>query len=348
MCQLVGYIGDRPIASLVLKALEIQEPYFAAHATGIGVIDAKGKIQLQKATGPVAMVKKTTKIAKLRGSIGIGHSRYSAYAREDPRYDADNMCHPFTNDAGDIAMMHNGDISNFKEHWARLKPSHKFKAYNPAIDWITDSEVAVHMIDDEIKKGAGFDEALHTVMPKLTGQVLLCLISESEPDTIWLANRWQPCCIGIGKDEVIWTSSLAGMEPIKDELKKVYQPPKNSLIKLTRGKAEVSVLDTNYKMHDMKLNKRVLKEGITSILGASDLDFYRLWYALDRTHWAKAYGIELDEWRALRRDYGVSIVNPFIEVLDELIAAGRISKKIDYRAEGCCLRTPRFLYHLLS
>lgn len=346
MCQLVGYIGDRPIAPLILKALELQEPYFAAHATGMGVIDTKGKIQIQKATGPVAMVKKNTKITKLKGNIGIGHSRYSAYAREDPRYDADNMCHPFTNDAGDVAMMHNGDIANFKEHWARLKPNHKWKSYNPAVDWITDSEVAVHMIDDEVKKGAGFDEALRTVMPKLTGQVLLCLISEAEPDTIWLANRWQPCYLGIGKDEAMWTSSRCGMDPIKDELKKIYSPPKNSLIKLTRGKAEVTVLDPNYKMHDLKLNKGILKEGILSILGVSDLDFCRLWYALDKTHCAKAYGIDQEEWKTLRRDYGVSIVNPYIDVLNELIEAGKIGQSIDYRAEGRCRKTPRFMYSL--
>ena len=346
MCQLVGYIGDRPIAQFILKALEVQEPYFAAHATGMGVIDPKGKIQIQKATGPVAMVKKNTKITKLKGGIGIGHSRYSALAREDPRYDADNMCHPFTNDSGDIAMMHNGDIANFKEHWARLKPSHKFKGYNPTIDWITDSEVAVHMIDDEVKKGAGFDEALRTVMPKLTGQVLLCIINEAEPDTIWLANRWQPCYLGIGKDEVIWTSSRCGMDQIKDDLKKIYSPPKNSLIKLTRGKAEVSVLDLNYKMHDLKLNKRILKDGILSILGVSNLDFYRLWYALDKTHWAKAYGIDQEEWKTLRRDYGVSIVNPFIDVLNELIEAEKIGQSIDYRTEGCCKKTPRFMYTL--
>ena len=134
MCQLVGYVGDQPIAPLILKALELQEPYFAAHATGMGVIDSDGKIQVQKATGPVAVVKKSTKITKLKGKVGIGHSRYSDIAREDPRFDIDSMCHPFTNDAGDIAMMHNGDITNFKEHWARLKPSHQWKSYNPTVD----------------------------------------------------------------------------------------------------------------------------------------------------------------------------------------------------------------------
>jgi glucosamine 6-phosphate synthetase-like amidotransferase/phosphosugar isomerase protein len=347
MCQLVGYIGDRPIAPLILKALELQEPYFGAHATGMGVIDSKGKIQIQKATGPVAIVKKTTKIAKLKGNLGIGHSRYSALAREDPRYDIDAMCHPFTNDANDIAMMHNGEVANFKEHWARLKPNHRFKSYNPAIDWITDSEVAVHMIDDEVKKGAVFDEALRTVMPKLTGQVLLCLINEKEPDTIWLANRWQPCYIGVADDEIMWVSSKIGLEPIEDELKKIYQPPKNSLIKLTRGNADIQVLDPKYKVADLKLNKKILVEGILSILGVADLDFHRLWYALDKTHWAKAYGVNQEEWKALRRDYGVSIVNPLIEEVDELISDGKIGKRIDYRAEGCYSKTPRFMYNII-
>jgi glucosamine--fructose-6-phosphate aminotransferase (isomerizing) len=346
MCQLVGYVGNRPIAPLIIKALELQEPYFAAHATGMGVIDAKGKIQIQKATGPVAVVKKTTKITGLKGKVGIGHSRYSLIARDDPRCDIDSMCHPFTNDAGDIAMMHNGDIANFKEHWARLKPSHRWKSYNPAVDWITDSEVAVHMIDEEVKRGAGFDEALRAVMPRLTGQVLLCLISEKEPDTIWLANRYQPCVVGVGEDEAMWTSSRVGLTPIEDDLKRIYHPPKNALIKLTAGNVETEVLDPNYVVPEMKLNKRVIKDGVLSILGVADLDFFRLWYALDKTHWARAYGVEQEEWRALRRDKGVSIVNPFIEVLDELIEAGKIRKSIDYRREGCTARTPRFLYSL--
>ena len=57
MCQLVGYVGDRPIAPLILKALELQEPYFGAHATGIGVVD-DGKLRVIKGSGHVAKVKR--------------------------------------------------------------------------------------------------------------------------------------------------------------------------------------------------------------------------------------------------------------------------------------------------
>jgi hypothetical protein len=92
--------------------------------------------------------------------------------------------------------------------------------------------------------------------------------------------------------------------------------------------------------------KRILKEGVLSILDVSALDFHRLWYSLDKTHWAKVYGIDQEEWKALRRDYGVSIVNPLIETLDELIEGGKIERSIDYRREGCTARTPRFLFSL--
>ena len=345
MCQLTAYIGDRPIAPTILKALELQEPYFAAHATGMGTL-MNGKIAIEKAAGYVSHLKKKTKIEKLTGTTGIGHSRYSAVAREDPRCCIDRMAHPFTSDDGKIALMHNGDISNYSEHWRRLKPHHNFKSYNPDVDWITDSEVAVHMVDDLVKQGKDYGEALKEIMPQLAGTVLLCLITESEPETVYLANRHQPCYVGIGDDEVMWCSSKLGFKPIEDELKKIYQPPKNSLLILRRGKVDTQILDKNYKVPELKLNKDLLKEYIIKVLEVADLDFYRLSYGLQKGEWAKCYGIPQNEWLNLRKEKGVSMVNPFIETLDEMIESGKIVQRIDRRMEGCLNDTPRFAYSL--
>ena len=69
MCQLAAYVGDRPIAPLLLRALELQEPYFGAHATGIGVID-DGALVVEKDYGHVARVRKTTAIESLGGTTG--------------------------------------------------------------------------------------------------------------------------------------------------------------------------------------------------------------------------------------------------------------------------------------
>jgi len=344
MCQLVGYIGDRPMAPLLLKALELQEPYFGAHATGIGVVD-DGKFRVIKGSGHVAKVKKTTGISELKGTTGIGHSRYSSLAREDPRFDTAAMAHPFTNDDEAMALMHNGNITNFKEHWARLRGSHTFKSYNPDVDWITDSEVAVHMVSDAVAEGRSFEEALTDVVPRYTGNVLLCVVSQEEPETIYVANRHQPCYVGVGEDEAMWCSSRIGLEPLEDELKRIYQPPKNSLMKLTRGRVKTRVLDPNWGVPELKLDKGFLKEAILSILSYGDSDFPDLKEALNYNLLAKAYGITQDEWAKMRRD-GVDIVNPYIETLNELIDEGKIRQRIDLRLEGGTPNTPRFAYSL--
>ena len=344
MCQLAAYVGDRPIAPLLLKALELQEPYFGAHATGIGVID-NGKLRVAKGTGHVAKVKRTTNITQLKGTRGMGHSRYSSLAREDPRFDTAAMAHPFTNDDETMALMHNGNIANFKEHWARLRGSHTFKSYNPDVDWITDSEVAVHLVSDAVAEGKSFEEALMDVMPKYTGNVLLCVVSQEEPEAVYVANRHQPCYVGVGEDEAMWCSARIGLEPLEGELKRIYQPPKNSLVKLTRGKVETRVLDPNWRVPELKLDKELLKEAMLSILAYGDTDFWDLKDALNYNCLAKAYGVTQDEWIRMRRD-GVDIVNPLIETLNELIEAGRIRQRIDPRLEGCTPNTPRFAYSM--
>ena len=152
MCQLAAYVGDRPIAPLLLRALELQEPYLGAHATGLGVLDGDA-IKIEKDFGHVARVRNATSIESLQGTAGIAHSRYNVSARKDPRYNTRAMAHPFLNDEGGLALMHNGTIYNYKAHWERLKGSHKFSSYVGEIDVITDSEVAVHMVSDALRMG---------------------------------------------------------------------------------------------------------------------------------------------------------------------------------------------------
>jgi glucosamine--fructose-6-phosphate aminotransferase (isomerizing) len=160
LCQLVAYVGSRPLAPLMLEALEIQEPYYGALGTGLGAVH-EGKITVLKASGNVAKVKKKIgEIAKLEGSAGLGHSRYSSLAREDPRMNTDKMVHPFTSDDQKLALMHNGIINNFQEHWDKLKTKHTFTSYEPDVDYIVDSEVAVHMLSEYLADEKEVGEAL--------------------------------------------------------------------------------------------------------------------------------------------------------------------------------------------
>ena len=346
MCQLAGYIGDRPIAPLLLKAIELQEPYWGAHATGLGVMSS-GRISIVKDRGHVGMVKESSNISKLEGTTGIAHSRYSSMAREDPRFNLGRMAHPFTSDDETIALTHNGIIRNYVDHWKELKEKHVFKSHSPVVDNITDSEIGVHMLSDLVKAGMNIGEAFKGIFPQLKGTALLSAMSTIESETIYVANRYQPCYVGVGDDEAMFCSSRAGLIPIEGELKEIWEPPKNSLMKLTRGRVETQVLEAGLEVPDLKLNKPLFKETMMSIISAGETDFRGMEKAMGYNGgWAKVYNITNEEWRNYTR-YMLEIVNPLIETLDELIDEGKITKKIRPRLEGGVPDTPRYSYSLV-
>ena len=345
MCQLAAYIGDRAIAPLLLNALKYQEPYFGAHATGMGVL--KGDmIDVVKAPGHVAHVKKATDIEKLEGTCAIAHSRYNASAKDDARYNTARMAHPFLSDDGRLALMHNGGIANYKMHWERLRDSHEFRSYSPEVDAITDSEVAVHMLADEVAGGKSVGDALKSIAAECTGSFLFGAISVEEPDTVYIANWHQPCYVAVGDHEAMFVSSRAGLRDVKDEMTSIFRPPKNSLIKLTRGGAEISVLDKGRKVPDLRLDVNLLGERFENVLREKGRrDFREMWYDLNPDGLAEAYGLSVDEWKALRKA-GVSVVNPYIDVVDMLKHEFRVVESIDPRVEGGVAETPRFSYVL--
>jgi glucosamine--fructose-6-phosphate aminotransferase (isomerizing) len=345
-CQLAAYIGNRPIASTLLKALELQEPYFGAHATGLAVID-NGKLRYEKDYGHVAHVKEKTDIEKLTGTIGIGHSRYNVNAKNDVQYNTREMAHPFIDESGKIALMHNGGIANYKSHWEHLKQKHKFKSYNPEVDAITDSEVAVHMLSDALTEGKTVPEALKWMASEYTGAFLLGVLQENRPETIWIANWYQPCYVAIGDDEVMFVSSKIGLGSLGEDIDRIFQPPKNSLITLTRGNAKISTLDKKRKIPDLHLNVNKLSQLILEKLEEKEeLDFREISDILNPSGWAESYGVTPEEWTALRKN-GISIVNSYIDVLNLLINEGKIKQTIDERWEGGVNDTPRFSYRLV-
>ena len=280
------------------------------------------------------------------GTTGIAHSRYSSMAREDPRFNLGRMAHPFTSDDETIALTHNGIIRNYMDYWKELKEKHVFKSHSPVVDNITDSEIGVHMLSDLVKAGMNIGEAFKEIFPQLKGTALLCAMSTIEPDTIYVANRYQPCYVGVGDNEVMWCSSRAGLKPIEEELKEIWEPPKNSLLKLTRKGAETQVLEPSLEVPDLKLDKPLFKETMMSIISAGETDFRGMEKAMGYNGgWAKVYNITNEEWRNYTR-YMLEIVNPLIETLDELVEEGEINKKNRTRLEGGVPDTPRYSYSL--
>ena len=342
-CQLAAYIGDKHHSSLLLNSLKIQEPLYGGHATGMGVLNGD-KIDIVKAAGPVDHVKKTTKIGKLKGTCAIAHSRYSDLAKDVDGYNLDEMAHPYISDDGKIALMHNGVITNYKDHWKVLEKDHTFRSYGEKVDDITDSEVAVHMISDAYNDGLNMVEAFQHIAPKLTGMFLLAAINVDEPDTVYICNWYQPCYVAIGQDEIMFSSSRRGLRDV--EMGRVFQPPKNSVIKLTRSGVEIHVMDPGRDAPRVIMNEFKAKRMIRNTLKEKGrMDVRNLFHIHNPDGWADVYGVTSNEFKA-HRAAGVYVMNPYFELLESMVADGIIEESIDPRPEGGFENVSRYSYVL--
>ena len=345
MCQLAAYIGDRPIARLLLEALKNQEPLYGAHATCMGVI-TENQIEIVKGAGPVDYLKeRKPEIMEVKGTCAIAHSRYSSNARDNPDYNLDEMAHPYISDDGKIALMHNGVIMNYKELWKKLEEDHTFRSYGEKVDDITDSEVAVHMLSDAYNDGMTMIEAFQRIAPKLKGTFLLAAINTDDPDAVYIANWYQPCYVALGKDEAMFVSSRIGLKGLSEHLDRVFQPPKNSVTKLSRNRVEINILDDGRKVPRVRMNQFKARRKVIDSLKESPKDVRDLFYSLHPEGWAEVYGLSTEDWKEQWKS-GVYIMNPYFELLEDMVRDGQISRRVDLRMEGGIEDIPRFSYSL--
>ena len=332
MCQLAAYVGSREAAPILLDALRLQEGYFGGQATGLVALD-EGRIRIVKRPGPVDHVRATSDIAALTGTTGIAHSRYSLNVLKGPQYNLEGNAHPWPSEDGKTALMHNGIITNYRDHWARLRSSHTFTSYSPAVDDITDSEVALHLLDEKVQAGRPTGEALRETANSLTGMVLLVAVHADEPETVHIANWMQACTLAKGDGETMFTSSRIGLGGLRDEFD-VFRAPRNSLITLTRDRVEVAKLDPTRRAPDPDLDEEALLEQSLRVLrDRGELDSVALLTALSKEGFKEAFHVPPEEWR---RTYlmGHGDQNQIMEPLAAAAAKGRIGRRVKVRHEG--------------
>ena len=209
MCGIVGYIGSRDAAELLLNGLQRLE-YRGYDSAGIAVLN--GGLTVHKQKGSVGELREALEKsgAHMQGAtIGIGHTRWATHGAP-----CDSNAHPHMNSDGTIALIHNGIIENYSV----LKKDLISKGYEFKSD--TDSEVLVHLIDNiwSEKPEIGFEAAVRAALYHVEGAYGLCIISLREPDKVVVARKGSPLVIGIGDGEYFIASDGA---PIVEHTKKV-------------------------------------------------------------------------------------------------------------------------------
>jgi glucosamine--fructose-6-phosphate aminotransferase (isomerizing) len=133
MCGIVGYIGHKPAAHVVVEGLRMLE-YRGYDSAGIAVVSG-GTLSIAKRKGKVADLEQTLDYAALHGTLAIGHTRWATHGAPN-----DINAHPHTDASGKIAVIHNGIIENYNT----LKSQLQEKGY--AFKSETDSEVLAVLI----------------------------------------------------------------------------------------------------------------------------------------------------------------------------------------------------------
>jgi len=186
MCGIIGIVSNTEVGPLLLSALRKLE-YRGYDSAGMATCN-NSQIEVRKGVGNLDEVEKTCRLSHLTGRIGIGHVRWATHGK----IDAVNA-HPHVDCHHRIAVVHNGIINNFTELRAELKSSHQFLSE-------TDTEVIVHLIEDEMKSGHPLEKAVFNTTKHLRGSYAILAVSSAEPERIVAARQESPLVIGLGKN----------------------------------------------------------------------------------------------------------------------------------------------------
>src|SRR6266403_2235575 len=168
MCGIVGYVGDKQVVGVILDGLK-QLEYRGYDSAGIAVVDEKGVLTIRRAEGKLRNLEESIRLKALDGTYGIGHTRWATHGRP-----TEENAHPHRDCSGRVVVVHNGIIENYLQ----LKDDLRKKDHNFVTE--TDTEIVAHLIEEHLKQGAGFEEAVRKTVQELHGIFALSMLSADE------------------------------------------------------------------------------------------------------------------------------------------------------------------------
>ena len=203
MCGIIGILGNRPAALLLLDALKRLE-YRGYDSAGMATL-VNGRIERRRAEGKIARLEAELERAPLPGTIGIGHTRWATHGAPTV-----TNAHPHATDR--VALVHNGIIENFQELRAELERD------GVRFETETDTEVVAHLLTRELNAQKTPEEAVATVLPRLTGAFALAILFAGRHDLMIGARRGSPLAVGYGEGEMYLGSDALALAPLTQRI----------------------------------------------------------------------------------------------------------------------------------
>ena len=203
MCGIIGIIGKEQASDALVDGLKRLE-YRGYDSAGIATLH-NGQIERRRAEGKIKNLVTRISEQPVQGRTGIGHTRWATHGVPN-----EENAHPHSTER--VAIVHNGIIENFQELRKELVQA----GCNLASD--TDTEIIVHLIDQQLIAGKSPIEATGLILKRLTGAFALGVIFAGEENLMIAARKGSPLAIGIGDGESYLGSDAIALAPLTQKI----------------------------------------------------------------------------------------------------------------------------------
>ncbi len=203
MCGIVGMVGQRPVAPLLMESLRRLE-YRGYDSAGIATLH-HGAIDRRRASGKLVNLETVLAARPLPGLCGIGHTRWATHGAP-----TETNAHP--HGTARVAVVHNGIIENYAELRAELTEA------GQVFTTETDTETVAQLMDFHLGQGMTAIEAASRAFARLQGAFALALIFAGHPDLLIATRRGAPLAIGYGEGEMFVGSDALAIAPLTQRL----------------------------------------------------------------------------------------------------------------------------------
>ncbi|MET9345424.1 glutamine--fructose-6-phosphate transaminase (isomerizing) [Streptomyces termitum] len=228
MCGIVGYVGGQSALDVVVAGLRRLE-YRGYDSAGVAVLADGGLAAARKAGKLVNLEKELAERPLPDGAVGIGHTRWATHGGP-----TDANAHPHLDNAGRVAVVHNGIIENF----AALREELAGRGH--VLRSETDTEVVAHLLAEEFSATGDLAEAMRLVCRRLDGAFTLVAVHADQPETVVGARRNSPLVVGVGEGENFLASDVSAFIA---HTRSAIELGQDQVVELTRDGVTVTGFD---------------------------------------------------------------------------------------------------------
>ncbi|MFF2777796.1 glutamine--fructose-6-phosphate transaminase (isomerizing) [Streptomyces sp. NPDC058052] len=228
MCGIVGYVGGQSALDVVVAGLKRLE-YRGYDSAGVAVLADGGLAAAKKAGKLVNLEKELVERPLPGGFVGIGHTRWATHGGP-----TDANAHPHLDNAGRVAVVHNGIIENF----AALREELAERGHTLLSE--TDTEVVAHLLAEEFSSVGDLAEAMRLVCRRLDGAFTLVAVHADQPGVVVGARRNSPLVVGVGEGENFLASDVSAFIA---HTRSAIELGQDQVVELTRDGVTVTDFD---------------------------------------------------------------------------------------------------------